>query len=119
MSKPRFGNGFEATLYRRKTNSHEYDMTPVATFTCRMATDEEKRHFYPLRGLNMHERTTSLYTEEDVLSIIEDDDKLVFMGKEYIIDGVGVYLNQLRMINPRKFKSDYIIQKAPKGIKIV
>ena len=118
MGQPRFGNFFTATLYHRVKNSHEYDTEHPVTFECRTASEKELEHFYPLRGLNVHKTGLTLYTQHDILDVIEDDDKLVFMGQEYLIDSVGIYLSQSRMVNQRMFNDSHVIENSPKGIRI-
>lgn len=118
MGQPRFGNFFTAIIYHRIKNSHEYNMANPITFQCRIANQKELEHFYPLRGLNVHKTSIGLYTQDNILDLIEDDDKIVFMGQEYLIDSVGIYLQQSRMINQRNFNDSHVIENSPKGIRI-
>ena len=104
-------------LYRRIENSYEYEETPYATFKGRPANQYEKRNFRILQGVNGNTDSQFIICT-NLPKNIKPKDKIVFLGQEKIVESIGFYHDNSRLVNPGVLNDEYIIKRCPKGLNI-
>lgn len=86
-------------------------------FDVRPAGNSEKRTFQPVSGILSEAVGIYLYTQ-DLPSEIAPHDMVVFLGKQYMVESVGYFMEDLRILGAKRFADTTLIEKFPKGIKI-
>ncbi|MCK9576410.1 MAG: hypothetical protein M0R51_10855 [Clostridia bacterium] len=86
-------------------------------FDVRPVGNSEKRTFQPISGILSEAVGIYLYTQ-DLPSEIAPHDTVVYLGKYYMVESVGYYAEDLRILGAKRFPDDKLIEKFPKGIKI-
>lgn len=109
---------YKFELYKRQENSpYEWSSTLKVLFKGRPASNIEKKQYRLQKGVNGG--TDSVFV---ICSNLPEDvavgDKIVFMGKEWMVNSIGYYFDEARFVNPGLMKSDYIAKKCPKGMNI-
>lgn len=115
---PQFANTFVATLYKRISNSYEYE-TQGIEFKARVSTTKERNSFFPLNGVASQEIKLSLYTQDDIVIEIKPNDRVVFMGNSYLVSSIGVYLDSACALAQSTYKNEDLIKRCPKGVQLV
>jgi len=86
-------------------------------FDVRPAGSSEKRTFQPISGMLTEAVGIYLYTQ-DLTSEIAPHDTIVYLGKHYMVESVGYFVEDLRILGAKRFADKVLIEKFPKGIKI-
>lgn len=113
----RNANYYDILIYHRLDNSSEYSSIPTKA-RVRIANNLEINKYQALSGAITKLQGVFLYAQEFPKEL-KNDDRVVFLNREYLVESVGVYLNESNLIGQHRFSTDYIIKKSPKGIKIV
>ena len=108
---------YKALVYKRLENSNEYDEDVSFEFNCRVANDIDKKSFVPTSGLYTQQDSVMLYAT-NIPYDLDIHDKILFLGKEYIVESVGYYLKKNRVVNASIFSDDKIFSDSPKGVVI-
>lgn len=108
---------YKAQVFKRLENSNEFERVPTFEFNCRVASDFEKNSFVPTNGLFTEQGGVMLYAT-NIPFHLEIHDKILFLGKEYLVESVGYYLNKNRLLNASIFSDDKIFEESPKGVKL-
>ena len=106
---------YQAVVYKRKTNSFEYETTPSFSFYCRPASELERKQYFATSGLMTTSDGIMLFATR-LDEEIKVDDRVVFNGTSKLVDSVGVYIENNRIVNASLFKPTIITKNAPKGI---
>lgn len=110
------GEIYTLELYKRKKNSaYEYEERPKCVFKGRPAKNVEKGSYSVQNGvMNGTEDTfifaTTLPTE------VTAGDRVFYLGKFWQVSSVGVYLEELRLVNASIMDDKKLMEKAPKGL---
>lgn len=112
------GEIYTAVVYKREKNAMgEYSEVPNFSFKCKIASKEEEGTFQPTSGLLTNNHSILLYATrlDKELSL---KDKVVFLGKEYLVEEIGIYINKNRYVSGDIFSDKKIINDSPKGIRL-
>lgn len=104
-----------ATLYKRKDDSFEFEEVPTCSFRCRLTTAKEEGEYQPYAGLLFEESDLSLYATR-VPYKIKVGDKIVVLGEEKLVKGIGYYIADHNTLHNYDLKIDEIYNRSPKGI---
>ena len=105
-------------LFKRKENSpYEWDNTPDISFKGRPASQKEVKQYRIQQGVNGGTDSVFVFTS-NLPKIVKPGDKIVFMGKEWMVKSTGYYFDESRFVNAGLMSDDYIERKCPKGINI-
>ena len=100
---------------RIPNSAYEYETTVDITFKGRPANQVEKKNYRIQAGA--HSSTDSTYIfSSNLPSEIKIGDKIRYLGKIWVVESVGYYLEQAIIINPSIFNEKYIADRCPKGI---
>lgn len=113
----RNANYYDILIYHRLENSSEYHTIPTKA-RVRVANNLEISKYQVLSGAITKLRGVFLYSQ-DFPKELKNDDRVVFLNREYLVESVGVYLNESNLLGQHRFSNEYIIKKSPKGIKLV
>lgn len=108
---------YPATVYRRKNNSYDYETTPAFSFYCRPASDHERSQYFATNGLMVKQDSILLFATR-LDEEIKTDDRIIFNGESKLVESVGYYLVNNRVVNASLFKAEELIKNAPKGISL-
>ena len=108
---------YKAIVYKRLENSNAYEEAPSFEFNCRVANDFDKNTFVPTNGLYTESSGVLLYAS-DIPFEINIHDKIVFLGKEHLVESVGYYLRKNRLVNASISSDDKILEESPKGVQL-
>lgn len=106
-----------ATIWRRKTNSLEYEDTPSFSFRCRIADSKDLEEYQNVSGLIQNESLMTLYASR-VPKEIKLGDKILILGEEKIVKNIGYYMNESNQMHAYSLKLEEIYKRCPKGIKV-
>ena len=103
-------------VYKRVRNSpYEWEKTPSLTFRGRPASQWEIKTYRIQQGVNGNNDSTYIICSNLPIEL-QPQDKIVFMGKEWIVESTGYYYDQARFVNPSVMSDDYIASRCPKGV---
>jgi len=112
-----FGNEYVAKLYKRVPNSVDYE-TMCIDFKCRPLATHEKGNIQVISGTLTQNRAITIYAQY-IPTEIKSSDKVVFMGKEYLVESVGYSLDDFRAFGSKVLSPEKIISDVPKVIRLV
>ena len=112
------GETYKFEVYRRKQNSaYEWEDAPYCVFYGRPANQMDKKKFRLQKGVNGN--TDSVYILSSNLPVdIQLVDKVVFLGKEWKVEGTGYYFDSSLIVNADVLSEDQIIERCPKGVSL-
>ena len=107
---------YKLDLIKRVLNSaYEYETFIELSFKGRPANQIEKKNYRIQAGV--HGGTDSVYVFcSNLPSQINIGDKIRYLGKEWTVESVGYYLENVRVLNPELFSEEALAKKCPKGI---
>lgn len=115
---PSFGESFRAKLFKRIDNSNEYQSVPSLTFKCRPTNQSEKKNFVLTSGMNTN--SIGIYLMSTRLpKEVSVDDKIFFAGKYWLVESVGYYYDSSLTLGSSDLSNEAMINRLPKGIKLV
>lgn len=118
MAIPRVAHFITAILYKKLDNSIDYDINGIE-FKAKINSNENKGSFYALNGLVSDNVSISLYSQDDIVSQIKANDKVRFMGNEYLVQSVGIYLDNALAMSLDSYNEEDLYARCPKGIQLV
>lgn len=103
-------------VYKRVPNSpYEWEPTPSIVFKGRPASQVEKKLYRIQQGAHSGSDSTYVVTSNLRLDI-QVEDKIEFLGKEWIVESTGYYFDESRVVNPGVMNEKYIAKRCPKGL---
>lgn len=110
------GETYELKAFSRKEDSpYEWEEAPYAVFLGRPAGSSEKRTYRVQQGVNSNSDAVFIYCS-NLPSEVKPQDKIAFLGKEWTVESVGYYLQDLWVVNGRALSDAYIQGRCPKGL---
>ena len=109
----------EHYTYKRisRVENSPYEYTDVEeVFKGRPANRGEVRNYRVQQGINGNQ--SSVFIISSNLPDIHIGDRVEFLGKLYIVQSVGYYYDEGRIVNPSLMSEEYISARCPKGINI-
>ena len=105
-------------LIKRVENSpYVWGETVDLEFKGRSASQFEKRQYRIQKGVNGG--TDSVFViSSNLPEEVKVGDKIIFLGKEWMVKSTGYYFDETRLVNPSLMNDEYIENKCPKGINI-
>lgn len=97
-----------------KDNSWDWEETTVE-FKGRIAGRIEKKRYNIQKGVVNSDVDTYIIAT-NMPEEINTDDRIIFLGKEYIVTSVGYYLDQNMLVDFGAFDPEYVKAVSPKGI---
>lgn len=105
-------------LKKRAENSpYIWENTVNLRFKGRPAGQYEKRQYRIQEGVNGGTDSVFIICS-NLPQEVKVGDKIVFLGKEWMIKSTGYYFDESRFVNPSIMTDEYIEKKCPKGINI-
>ena len=112
------GENYVGELYKRVPNSpFDYEEKPLLSFKCKIASNKEKTQFQMLSGILGNESRLQILSTR-LPSEIEVNDRILILGKYYVVESVGYYLTDNALVNPNLMSNEYIMARCPKGISL-
>lgn len=100
---------------RKENSSYEYSDKDYIRFKGRPAGQREIKQFRLQKGVNAS--AESVYIVSSSLpEEIKIGDKIKFLGKVMLVQSIGYYFEENRILNAGLYDEEYIIAKCPKGI---
>lgn len=103
-----------ATLYKR-ISDFDFEEIPSCTFRCRLTTSKDESDYQPIAGLLFNESDMTLYATR-LDTDIKVGDKVVILGEEKIVKGVGYYIAEHNSLHDYALKVEEVYKRSPKGI---
>lgn len=107
---------WELTFCKAKNNSWDFDNNGIK-FKGRPASALEKKCFNIQKGVMNDENSVYIYSS-NLPDDIKPEDKVMYLGKVWMVETVGYYFDNANFIDPSIFDEEYIKAKCPKGITI-
>lgn len=105
-------------LIKREENSpYVWSNTVSLRFKGRPAGQFEKKQYRIQKGVNGGTDSVFIICS-NLPEEVKVGDKIKFLGKEWMINSIGYYFDETRLINPSLMNDEYIQNKCPKGINI-
>ena len=109
---------YSFSLYPRVENSpYVWESVPSLTFRGRPAGQIEKKQYRIQQGVNGGTDSVFIICS-NLPKEVKVGDRIVYLGKEWVVNSVGYYFDEARFINPAIMSDQYIMSKCPKGINI-
>ena len=109
---------YELKCYKRVENSpYLYDEFPSFTFKGRVANNIEVKTYRIQKGVNGNNDSVFVYAS-NLPKGINIQDKVYFLGKEWIVQSIGYYFEMNRIANANAFNEEQIINRCPKGMNL-
>lgn len=103
-------------ITRRKANSpYDKEEANIGVFFCREANTMERKSYRVQQGVNATSKSTFLISS-NMPTDIKDGDYVDYLGKQWIVESVGYYINDTNIMNRGIMDNDYLINISPKGI---
>ena len=110
------GEHYIAEVYKRVGNSSfEYQKTPAFSFRCKVASSAESKRYTVTKGLEAKKDGLMLYAT-NLDRELEPSDHIVFRGKTWLVESVGYYEDESRLVNGSHMSFGKLISKLPKGV---
>lgn len=109
---------YKFELVKRVKNSpYEWNDQPSLMFKGRPANNVERKQYRLQKGVNGN--TDSVFVIcSNLPKEVDVGDKIIFLGKEWMVNSIGYYFDEAKFVNPGLMKDEYIAKKCPKGINI-
>ena len=109
---------FGLQLIKREKNSpYEWGSQVVIKFKGRPASNVEKKQYRIQKGVNGNTDSVFIICS-NLPKEVDVGDKIIYLGKEWMVNSCGYYVDNSKIITPTLFNDDYIAKKCPKGINI-
>lgn len=113
---PTRGETYEIKVLKRK-DGLSYEYAESFSFKGRPSTQLERKSYRIAKGVEGSKDSISIFAT-NINGTINEGDKVVFLGKTYIVASVGYYFDQARIVNPSFMSDEAIMGRCPKGIQI-
>lgn len=104
-----------AVLYKRNPESFDFEEIPTCSFRCRLTTSKDESEYQPVAGLVFGDSDLTLYASR-LDTEIKVGDKIVVLGEEKIVKGIGYYISEHNSLHDYDLKVEEIYKRSPKGI---
>lgn len=104
----------EFVLFHIEKNSWDYNKSEIV-FYGRPATSVEKKLYTVQKGVVNHNEGTYIYAS-NLPDEIEPNDQIKYLGKIWLVESVGYYLDKATFIDASIFDDEFIKAKSAKGI---
>ena len=110
------GETYKLERFSRKPDSpYEFSDYPDVVFYGRPANTLESKTYRIQQGVNGNSDSVMVYAT-NLPKEIKPEDKIRFMGKEWVVVSIGFYFDSNRIVNARVFSDDYLYARSPKGL---
>lgn len=111
------GENFKVKVYKRGENSYEWKEYPDLTFFARPAGQVEKKLYRIQQGVNGGSSGVFLVSS-NLPSAIQVNDKVLFLGREWVVESIGYYFTENNVVNSKDFSEEYLMKRCPKGLSL-
>ena len=113
------GELYTAEVHKHLSNSpFQYEQETAFTFRCRVASSAESKRYSVTKGLEAKKDGIMLYAT-NLEGNIEPSDHIVFRGKAWLVESVGYYEDESRLVNGSIMSAGKLTSKLPKGVVLV
>lgn len=112
-----FGNTYTAQLFKRIENGVGFEADYIE-FKCKPMGSHEKGNTQVISGTLTQNRALTIYAQH-IPTEIKSSDRVIFMGKEYLVESVSYSLDDLRVFGNQVLSPEKIISDVPKIIRLV
>lgn len=113
------GEHYTAEVHKHISNSpFQYEQQTAFTFRCKVASSAESKRFIVTKGLEAKKEGIMLYAT-NLEGGIEPSDHIVFRGKTWLVESVGYYEDESRLVNGSSMSAGKLTGKLPKGVVLV
>ena len=113
------GEHYTAEVHKHISNSpFQYEQQTAFTFRCKVASSAESKRFIVTKGLEAKKEGIMLYAT-NLEGGIEPSDHIVFRGKTWLVESVGYYEDESRLVNGSSMSAGKLTAKLPKGVVLV
>lgn len=113
------GELYVAEVHKHLSNSpFEYAQETSFIFRCKVASSAESKRYTVTKGLEAKKDGLMLYAT-NLEGDIEPSDHIVFRGKTWLVESVGYYDDESRLVNGSAMSVGKLISKLPKGVVLV
>ena len=110
---------YTAEVHKHISNSpFQYEQQTAFTFRCKVASSAESKRFIVTKGLEAKKEGIMLYAT-NLEGDIEPSDHVVFRGKTWLVESVGYYEDESRLVDGSSMSAGKLISKLPKGVVLV
>lgn len=113
------GEHYVAEVHKHISNSpFQYEQQTAFTFRCKVASSAESKRYTVTKGLEAKKEGIMLYAT-NLEGDIEPSDHVIFRGKTWLVESVGYYDDESRLVNGSAMSVGKLISKLPKGVVLV
>lgn len=113
------GEHYVAEVHKHISNSpFQYAQETSFSFRCKVASSAESKRYTVTKGLEAKKDGLMLYAT-NLEGDLEPSDHIVFRGKTWLVDSVGYYEDESRLVNGSSMSVGKLISKLPKGVVLV
>lgn len=113
------GEHYVAEVHKHLSNSpFQYAQETSFSFRCKVASSAESKRYTVTKGLEAKKDGLMLYAT-NLEGDIEPSDHVVFRGKTWLVESVGYYEDESRLVNGSSMSVGKLISKLPKGVVLV
>ena len=113
------GELYVAEVHKHLSNSpFQYAQETSFSFRCKVASSAESKRYTVTKGLEAKKDGTMLYAT-NLEGDIEPSDHVVFRGKTWLVESVGYYEDESRLVDGSSMSAGKLISKLPKGVVLV
>lgn len=103
-----------AKCFHHEENSFEFEETGF-DFKCRVANSKDNEWYQGVSGLMLNDTSMTLFATRLDKPVFVGD-KIILLGKEYLVQGVGYYLSQNNQLHAYDLTTEEVFKRSPKGI---
>lgn len=108
---------YDLVLIKYDRKNCTYDNDHPYHFKGRPANSLEKKAYIVEKGVHSKEEGTYIYAT-NLPENIDESDRIVFLGENKMVESVGYYFDNTRIVDASIFSDEYIKSLCPKGITI-
>lgn len=113
------GEHYVAEVHKHLSNSpFQYAQETSFSFRCKVASSAESKRYTVTKGLEAKKDGLMLYAT-NLEGDIEPSDHVIFRGKTWLVESVGYYDDESRLVNGSAMSVGKLISKLPKGVVLV
>lgn len=113
------GEHYVAEVHKHLSNSpFQYAQETSFSFRCKVASSAESKRYTVTKGLEAKKDGIMLYAT-NLDGDIEPSDHVVFRGKTWLVESVGYYDDESRLVNGSPMSVGKLISRLPKGVVLV
>lgn len=113
------GEHYVAEVHKHLSNSpFQYAQETSFSFRCKVASSAESKRYTVTKGLEATKGGVMLYAT-NLEGNLEPSDHIIFRGKTWLVESVGYYDDESRLVNGSSMSVGKLISKLPKGVVLV